>query len=104
MAGVIKVVSELGLHDGHFRRLRKTPFWLMFEAIVINKPDWNEYRKCDDLVLKILRTFNKWDDAFYIGGCPVKIRNANIRLVFGLQCGDQHLDLTPGTRPASDFI
>lgn len=24
--------------------------------------------------------------------------------MFGLQCGDQHVDLTPGTRPASDFI
>ncbi|GMP78062.1 hypothetical protein CsSME_00034137 [Camellia sinensis var. sinensis] len=58
MAGIIKVVFELGLNERHFRQLRRTPFWLMFEAIIINKPDWNEYRKCDELVVKILRTFN----------------------------------------------
>ncbi|GMP81093.1 hypothetical protein CsSME_00035921 [Camellia sinensis var. sinensis] len=104
MSGVIKVVSELGLSERHFRQLRRTLFWLMFEAIIINKPDFNGYRKCDDLVVEILRTFNLRDDAFYFGGCPVKVNKANIRLVFGLQCGVQHLDLTPSTRPTSDFI
>ena len=87
MSGVIKVISELGLSERHFWQLKRTPFWLMFEAIIINKPDFNEYRKCDDLVVKILRTFNLHDDPFYVGGCPVKVSKAEIRLVFGLQCG-----------------
>lgn len=104
MEEVIKVVFELVLHEGHFRQLRRMPFWLMFEAIVINKPDYNVYRKCDDLVVKILKAFNRKDDAFYIGVRLVKLRKVDIRLVFGLQCSDQHVDLTPGTRPASDFI
>ncbi|KAL7177877.1 hypothetical protein ACSBR2_031106 [Camellia fascicularis] len=77
MSGVIKVVSEL----------RRTPFCLMFEAIIINKPDFNEYKKCDDLVVKILRMFNLRDDAFYVGDCLVKVSKADIKLVFGLQCG-----------------
>ncbi|KAL7209548.1 hypothetical protein ACSBR1_031154 [Camellia fascicularis] len=76
----------------------------MFEAIVINKPDFNEYKKCDELMVKILKTFNIRDDAFHIGGRLVKLRKVDIRLVFGLQCGDQHLDLTLGTRPTSNFI
>ncbi|KAI7994849.1 Endoglucanase 8 [Camellia lanceoleosa] len=78
MAGVIKVVSELGLGERPFRHMRRTPFWRMFEAIIINKLDFNEYRKCDDLVVKILRTFRLRDDAFYVGGFPVKVCKADI--------------------------
>ncbi|KAL7163399.1 hypothetical protein ACSBR2_039492 [Camellia fascicularis] len=76
----------------------------MIEAIHINNLNHNEFRKCDDLISKIIRTYDPRDNAFHIGGASVKFGSSDVRLIFGLQCRKRHLDLSPGQRPVSDFI
>ncbi|KAI8019427.1 hypothetical protein LOK49_LG04G03757 [Camellia lanceoleosa] len=76
----------------------------MIEAIHVNKLNHNEFRKCDDLISKIIRTYDPHDNAFHIGGASVKFASSNVRLIFSLQCGKRRLDLSPGQRPVSDFI
>ncbi|CAL5409358.1 unnamed protein product [Camellia sinensis] len=104
VAGIVKLVREANLRDAHLKQLRKTPFWIMIETIHMNNLNHNEFRKCDDLISKIIRSYNQRDNAFNIGGVSVKFGSSDIRLIFGLQCGKRRLDLSPGQRPVSDFI
>ncbi|GMP62988.1 hypothetical protein CsSME_00024865 [Camellia sinensis var. sinensis] len=104
MAGVVKMVYAIKLKDMHLVHLRKTPFWLLFEAILINQLDYNEFRKCDDLVVSIIRTYSVRAGMFVIGGRSVDFTDVDVRLLFGLQCGDAFLDFTPRSRPTSDFV
>ncbi|KAI8028619.1 hypothetical protein LOK49_LG02G01088 [Camellia lanceoleosa] len=85
-------------------QLKRTPFWVMIEAIHINKLNHNEFRKCDELICKIIRAYNQRDNAFSIGGSMVKLGSSDIRLIFGLQSGKRRIDLSPGQRPVSNFI
>ncbi|XP_028057920.1 uncharacterized protein LOC114261803 [Camellia sinensis] len=64
----------------------------------------NAYKKCDKTMFRILQTYNPEDEKFYIGGKGVPLRRSDIRLVFGIQCGVDQLDLAHRSRPPSDFI
>ncbi|GMP90775.1 hypothetical protein CsSME_00041750 [Camellia sinensis var. sinensis] len=68
IAGIVKLVYMLNLRDEHLVHLKKTPFWLMFEAILINQLDHAEFRKGDDLVVNIIRAYNARDGTFRVGG------------------------------------
>ncbi|GMP30574.1 hypothetical protein CsSME_00005181 [Camellia sinensis var. sinensis] len=41
---------------------------------------------------------------FHVGNGKLTLRDSDIRLIFGLQCGGQPLQMTPGPRQPSDFI
>lgn len=103
-ASYVKLVTISPLRGGHFEQLKRTPFWIMIEAIRINKLNHNDFRKFDEAILKIIRTHDKYCDAFNIGRDLVKLYRSDIRLLFGIQCGTRHLDLSPCQRPTSDFI
>ncbi|KAI8018535.1 hypothetical protein LOK49_LG04G00715 [Camellia lanceoleosa] len=102
--GVIKTVQELKLTTAHERHLRRTPFWAMIHSIRKHNLAPNAYKKCDETVFRILETYNPEDEKFYIGGKGVPLRRSDIRLIFGIQCGVEQLDLAHGSRPPSDFI
>ncbi|KAL7220888.1 hypothetical protein ACSBR2_013720 [Camellia fascicularis] len=104
VAGIIKLVSSAKLTEAHMNQLKRTPFWIMIEAIHVNKLNHNEFRKCDDLIAKIIRTYDPRENAFHIGGAMLKFASSDVRLIFGLQCGKRRLDLSSGQRPVSDFI
>lgn len=104
VAGIVKLVSLENLREAHLKQLRKTLFWVMIEAIHINNLNHNEFRKCDNLISKIIRAYDQWDNAFHIGGASVKLGSSDIRLIFSLQCLKRRLDLSPGQWPILDFI
>ncbi|GMP80209.1 hypothetical protein CsSME_00035396 [Camellia sinensis var. sinensis] len=104
IAGIIKLVSSAKLREAHMNELKRTPFWIMIEAIHVNNLNHNEFRKCDDLISKIIRIYDPRDNAFHIGGACVQFDSSDVRLIFGLQCRKKRLDLSPGQRPVSDFI
>ncbi|KAL7199297.1 hypothetical protein ACSBR2_021562 [Camellia fascicularis] len=76
----------------------------MVEAIQIKKLNHNEFRKYDKAILKIIRTYDAQCDAFNIAGNSVKLCKSDVRLLFGIQCGTKHIDLSPCQRPTLDFI
>ncbi|KAL7262996.1 hypothetical protein ACSBR1_001208 [Camellia fascicularis] len=76
----------------------------MIEAIRINKLNHNEFRKFDEAILKIIRMYDAHCDAFNIGGNFVKLCRSDIRLLFGIQCGTRHIDLSSCQRPTLNFI
>ncbi|KAL7186579.1 hypothetical protein ACSBR2_028332 [Camellia fascicularis] len=76
----------------------------MIEAIRINKLNHNEFKKYDEAILKIIQTYDAHCDAFNIGGNFLKLYRSDIRLLFGIQCGTKHIDLSPSQRPTSYFV
>ncbi|CAL5361483.1 unnamed protein product [Camellia sinensis] len=104
IAGIVKLVTTSPLRAGHFEQLKRTPFWIMVEAIRINKLNHNEFRKYDEAILKIMRTYDAQCDAFNIAGNFVQHCRNDVRLLFGIQCGTKHIDLSSCQRPTLDFI
>ncbi|GMP66583.1 hypothetical protein CsSME_00026886 [Camellia sinensis var. sinensis] len=43
IAGIIKLVYAVNLREVHLAYLRRTPFWIMIEAILINQLDHTEF-------------------------------------------------------------
>ncbi|GMP74099.1 hypothetical protein CsSME_00031623 [Camellia sinensis var. sinensis] len=104
IADLIKIVYEVNLTDQHLVHLRKTPFWLRFKAVLISDLDHTEFRKCNEMVVKIIQTYSVQKGKFVIGGRPVEFTDEDVRLLFRLQCGNAFLDLTARPRPIVDFV
>ncbi|XP_028053717.1 uncharacterized protein LOC114258061 [Camellia sinensis] len=62
------------------------------------------FKKCDATVCRIIQTYNPEDEKFHIGGAKLPLRNNDIRLIFGVQCGREKLDMTQGGKGPSDFM
>ncbi|KAL7219437.1 hypothetical protein ACSBR2_012485 [Camellia fascicularis] len=101
---LIQRVLELELRDGHIKQLQKTPFWVMIDAIRVNELDSKLFKKFDATVCRIIQTYNLEDEKFHIGGAKLPLPNNDIRLIFGVQCGKEKLDLTHGGKRPSDFM
>ncbi|THG07871.1 hypothetical protein TEA_015230 [Camellia sinensis var. sinensis] len=104
IAGVMKTVLEFDFNDRHVKQSHKIPFWLMIDAIRVHKLDPVAYKKCDATVCRVIQTYNPIDEKFYIGGIGLPIRNSDIRLLFGWQCGKEKLDLSHVSKGPADFI
>ncbi|KAI8031283.1 hypothetical protein LOK49_LG01G00186 [Camellia lanceoleosa] len=94
ISGVIKTVLELEFGEGHLREIRKTPFAAMIDAIRAHNLNPQSFKKCDATVCRIIKTYNLKDEKFRIGGAKLPLRNNDIRLIFGIQCGKDKLDLS----------
>ncbi|CAL5428078.1 unnamed protein product [Camellia sinensis] len=70
----------------------------------MNQIDHTEFRKGDDLIVRILRSYSVREGKFVLGGRAVDLTDEDMKLLFGLQGGNAFLDLTPRPRPASDFV
>ncbi|KAI8011085.1 hypothetical protein LOK49_LG06G00880 [Camellia lanceoleosa] len=104
VAGIIKLVYAVNLREVHLAHLRTTPFWIMFEVILSNQLDHTEFRKGDDLIVRIVKSYNVREGKFVLGGRGVDLTVDDVKLLFGLQGGSAFLDMTPRPRPASDFV
>ncbi|KAI7981923.1 hypothetical protein LOK49_Contig7G00004 [Camellia lanceoleosa] len=104
VAGIIKLVYAVKLREVHLAHLRTTPFRIMFEAILINQLDHTEFRKGDDLIVRIIKSYSVRKGKFVLGGRGVDVTMDDVKLLFGLQGGSAFLDMTPRPRPASDFV
>ncbi|KAI8020814.1 Protein TPR1 [Camellia lanceoleosa] len=101
---VIKMVLEFNFGTGHIKQLQKTLFWLMVEAIRVCNLNPKAYKKCDAIVFRIIQTYSPTDEKFHIGGKWLLLRNSDIHLLFGTQCGKENLNVAQIGKAPSDFI
>ncbi|KAI7986906.1 hypothetical protein LOK49_LG14G00376 [Camellia lanceoleosa] len=102
ISGVINTVLELEFGEGQLREIWKTPFAAMVDAIRAHDLNPKSFKKCDATVCRIIKTYNPKDEKFHIGGAKLPLRNNDIRLIFGLQCGKDKLDLSQGGKNVMD--
>ena len=84
VVGLVQMVYVVKLTDMYLVHLRKPPFWLLFEAILINHLDHTKFREVDDVVVSIIRTYNVRERKFFIGDCGIDFIDNDMRLLFGL--------------------
>ncbi|KAI7998246.1 hypothetical protein LOK49_LG10G00838 [Camellia lanceoleosa] len=72
IAGIVKIVSTSGLTEAHRVLLRRTPFWLMFEAILENDLKAHDFRKCDEP--GVFPRFLKWN----VGSLLARLRSVTL--------------------------
>ncbi|KAI7997069.1 Receptor-like protein 6 [Camellia lanceoleosa] len=77
IAGIVKIVSTSGLTEAHRVHMRKTPFWLLFEAILEHDLNQQDFRKCDELVFKLIETYVPSSGSFRIGNGMVTLRDSD---------------------------
>ncbi|GMQ05767.1 hypothetical protein CsSME_00050658 [Camellia sinensis var. sinensis] len=102
ITGLVNMMRMVKWTDLHLVHLRKTPFWLLFKAIL--EDQLPQFKKGGDMVVSIIQSYSVREEKFVIGGQSVDFTDEDVRLLFGLQCGDASLELTARPKPASDFV
>ena len=74
MVTIVKLLQQIKLRNEHINGLKKTPFWLLFDAILKNKMNCKQCRKYDDIALKIIQTYHPGSSgSFQLGPKTVKL-------------------------------
>ena len=84
----VGLLSTLKLNNAHVALLKQTPFWLLIDAIRKGKLGENAYIKHDKPILAIIEKYDTNDSKFLIGGKKVALTRNDIRLIFGICCGN----------------
>ncbi|KAH7854795.1 hypothetical protein Vadar_017880 [Vaccinium darrowii] len=94
LLSIIRIVKETELNDQHIASLKRTPFWLLFDAIISKKLQSDQCRKFDEVVLKIVQSYEEDTEAFTVGSKNIKFTSNHVRLVFGICCGNKEMTET----------
>lgn len=93
LLSIIRILKDNELNDRHKASLKKTPFWLLFEAIIKKKLQSDQCRKYDEVVLKIVQSYQEDTKAFRIGGKNIRLTKNHVRLIFGISCGNKMVEM-----------
>ncbi|KAH7850965.1 hypothetical protein Vadar_005308 [Vaccinium darrowii] len=91
LLSLIRILKDNELNDQHIASLKRMPFWLLFEAIIKKKLQSDQCRKFDEVVLKIVQSYQEDTKAFRIGGKSIRLTKNHVRLIFGISCGNKEM-------------
>ncbi|KAI8556409.1 hypothetical protein RHMOL_Rhmol05G0250700 [Rhododendron molle] len=87
--GTVGLLSKLNLNNAHLDLLKQTPFWMLIDAIRKGKLVEKACMKHDKPILSIIENYDTNDSKFLIGGKKVAITRNDIKLIFGIACGNK---------------
>lgn len=88
LQSICRLLKDTKLSDRHIASLKKTPFWLLFEAIMNSKLLSDNCRKYDEVVLKIIQSYEEESKSFIVGDRQLKLTKEHVKLIFGISCGE----------------
>ncbi|KAF7140533.1 hypothetical protein RHSIM_Rhsim06G0146100 [Rhododendron simsii] len=88
LQSICRLLKETKLNDRHIASLKKTPFWLLFEAIMNSKLLSDNCRKYDEVVLRIIQSYEEESRSFIVGDRQLKLTKEHVKLIFGISCGE----------------
>lgn len=88
MQSICRLLKDTKLSDRHIVSLKKTPFWLLFEAVMNSKLLSDNCRKYDEVVLKIIQSYEEESRSFIVGDRQLKLTKEHVKLIFGISCGE----------------
>ncbi|CAL5388620.1 unnamed protein product [Camellia sinensis] len=95
---LIKFFKTTKLREEHLTVLRKTPFSLLVDTLSENKVKRRDSIKYDDVVAKILQTYQMDGTTFEIAGKKLKLKRNDFKLIFGIACGQKSMNLAYGRK------
>ncbi|KAI8562845.1 hypothetical protein RHMOL_Rhmol03G0067100 [Rhododendron molle] len=87
--GTVGLLSKLKLNNAHLDLLKQTPFWMLIDAIRKGKLVEKACMKHDKPILSIIENYDTNDSKFLIGGKKIAITRNDIKLIFGIACGNK---------------
>ncbi|KAG5553486.1 hypothetical protein RHGRI_011384 [Rhododendron griersonianum] len=94
LQGMIRLIKDTELSAKHIACLKKTPFWLLIEAIVSKKLVSDHCRKFDEVVVKVIKSYDERTQSFRLGDKKVKLKDNHVKLIFGISCGKEEMTET----------
>ncbi|KAI8572522.1 hypothetical protein RHMOL_Rhmol01G0205900 [Rhododendron molle] len=91
LQSMIKLLKDTKLSPEHIASLKKTPFWLLIQAIVDGKLVSDRCRKFDGVVVKVIKSYQEGTRSFRLGNRNVELTRDDIKLIFGISCGDEDI-------------
>ncbi|KAG5565945.1 hypothetical protein RHGRI_001763 [Rhododendron griersonianum] len=91
LQSVIKLLKDTELSPQHVASLKKTPFWLLIQAIVDEKLVSDRCRKFDGVVVKVIKSYQEGTRSFRLGDKNVELTRDDVKLIFGISCGDENM-------------
>ncbi|KAF7113249.1 hypothetical protein RHSIM_RhsimUnG0145500 [Rhododendron simsii] len=88
LQSICRLLKDTELNDQHIASLKKTPFWLLFEAILNRKLLSDNCRKYDEVVLRIIQSYDEQSRSFIVGDRQLKLTKEHVKLIFGISCGE----------------
>ncbi|CAL5324538.1 unnamed protein product [Camellia sinensis] len=104
MTGLVKLMSTTKFTDGHLKFLKRTPFCMMFDALINTKIELSSCMKYDDVIAKIIETYNPASNSFKIGPKSLKLSAHDIKLIFGVDCGSMPMKTAYGSKSTFGLI
>ncbi|KAI8567564.1 hypothetical protein RHMOL_Rhmol02G0131700 [Rhododendron molle] len=72
--------------------LKKTPFWHLINAFIEKKVKSDHCRKFDEVVAKIVESYDGNKRTFRLGNKHVKLEREDVKLIFGISCGNEEIN------------
>ncbi|KAG5533993.1 hypothetical protein RHGRI_028000 [Rhododendron griersonianum] len=94
LQGMIRLIKDTELSAKHIACLKKTPFWLLIEAIVSKKLVSDHCRKFDEVVVKVIKSYDERTQSFRLGDKKVKLKDNHVKLIFEISCGKEEMTET----------
>ncbi|CAL5338778.1 unnamed protein product [Camellia sinensis] len=104
MLSLIRFFNATKLEKEHFQILKKTPFFLLVDILSKQKLQKADSIKYDDVVAKILQTYQMDGTTFQIGGKKLKLKRNDFKLIFGIACGQKKMHLVYGRKDDIDLV
>ncbi|KAG5560077.1 hypothetical protein RHGRI_003387 [Rhododendron griersonianum] len=89
LQAMVNLMRDLKLQEHHLILLRKTPFWLLIDALKKKKLSNDNCTKFDKVALKIIKSYDHEGKAFKIGGRRVNIQTNDVALIFEIVSGEE---------------
>ncbi|KAG5557089.1 hypothetical protein RHGRI_007373 [Rhododendron griersonianum] len=93
LQAMVNLMRDLKLQEHHLILLRKTPFWLLIDALKKKKLSNDNCTKFDKVALKIIKSYDHEGKTFKIGGRRVNIQANDVALIFGIVSGEEPITI-----------
>ncbi|CAL5441614.1 unnamed protein product [Camellia sinensis] len=72
---------------------------MIFDALINTKIELSSCMKYDDVIAKIIETYNPASNSFKIGPKSVKLSTYDVKLIFRIDCGSVPMEIASGSKP-----
>ncbi|KAG5530396.1 hypothetical protein RHGRI_025369 [Rhododendron griersonianum] len=84
MQAMIRLMKGFPVTPALKDSLKKTPFWHLINAFIVEKVKSDHCRKFDEVVVKIVESYDSNTRTFRLGNKHVKLEREDVKLIFGL--------------------
>ncbi|KAG5541015.1 hypothetical protein RHGRI_021039 [Rhododendron griersonianum] len=92
MQAMIRLMKGFPVTPALKDSLKKTPFWHLINAFIVEKVKSDHCRKFDEVVVKIVESYDANTRTFRLGNKHVKLEREDVKLIFGITCGNEEIN------------